>query len=196
MYKVFVQNKPVIFTESVESETTNTPAITAGDDVLLDIYNELEKSNGLIVEDLGHKAWRRFVNEHKYVEAAGGIVKNPVDCTLLILRNGFWDLPKGKAEKGEEIDETAIREVEEETGIRRLEIVQELPSTWHTYTMDSRLELKRTYWFEMKSDFIGELIPQQEEGITQSIWCTEQEVRDRLTRMFRSVQELMMEYLG
>ncbi len=53
-----------------------------------------------------------------WVRAAGGIVSAPDGSMLLILRNGRWDLPKGKVEPGETLLLAALREVEEETGIK------------------------------------------------------------------------------
>jgi len=48
----------------------------------------------------------------------GGKVYNSEHKILFIKRNGYWDLPKGKTEKGESIEETSVREVEEETGVK------------------------------------------------------------------------------
>ena len=54
----------------------------------------------------------------RWVRAAGGIVTAPDGTMLLIQRNGRWDLPKGKVEPGETLLQAALREVEEETGIK------------------------------------------------------------------------------
>ena len=77
-------------------------------------------------------AWSNFQNEYKYVAAAGGVVLNNGKI-LVMNRNGKWDLPKGKIEKGEEISEGALREVEEECGISAPELQGESFSTYHTY---------------------------------------------------------------
>lgn len=61
----------------------------------------------------------RLLKRHThYVRAAGGIVTAPDGTMLLILRNGRWDLAKGKVEAGETLLQAALREVEEETGIK------------------------------------------------------------------------------
>ena len=78
----------------------------------------------------------------------------------MIFRNSKWDLPKGKLEVGENIQECAIREVEEECGISNLEIVSELSSTYHTYEMNGKAILKRTYWFKMNTNYDNKLLPQ------------------------------------
>ena len=78
-----------------------------------------------------------------------------------------WDLPKGKAEKNESIDVTALREVYEETGVKDLSISQPLEKTFHIFKRNSSYFLKVTYWFEMKSDYKGRLKPQLKEGISK-----------------------------
>ena len=61
----------------------------------------------------------RLLKRHTvYVRAAGGIVTAPDGTMLLIQRNGRWDLAKGKVESGETLLQAALREVEEETGVR------------------------------------------------------------------------------
>ena len=86
---------------------------------------------------------------------------------LFIYRLGTWDLPKGRIEKGESIEQTAVREVEEECGVKELTIIQPLITTYHLFYMNDVQQLKITYWFLMKTDFREKLIPQLEEGITK-----------------------------
>ena len=86
---------------------------------------------------------------------------------MFIFRNGKWDLPKGKAEAKETINFTALREVEEETGITGLSITKPLEITYHIFKRNDRNYIKVTYWFEMYSEYDGKLIPQEKEGITK-----------------------------
>jgi len=88
----------------------------------------------------------------------------------MILRNGVWDLPKGKLEKGESFAEAALREVEEETGLAGLELSHLLVSTYHTYTLNGREVLKETRWYEMLYSGDARPVLQGEEGITDSAW--------------------------
>lgn len=106
----------------------------------------------------------------KVIEAAGGLVRNPKGEYLFIFRNGKWDLPKGKIEKEESIENAAIREVEEECGISGLRILKQLDTTYHTYSINGQSVLKPTYWFEMESSDSSALVPQEEEGITEVKW--------------------------
>ena len=79
--------------------------------------------------------------------------------------DGVRDLPKGKAEKGETIRETAIREVMEETGIENLKIDKYFSNTFHIVRNKRKYFLKETSWFLMSSNFKGKLKPQIKEGI-------------------------------
>ena len=84
------------------------------------------------------------------VDAAGGLVRNADGQFLLILRNGIWDLPKGKREKGEDVAQTAVREVMEETGIPAPEEGRLICVTDHTYHRDGQFVLKHTHWYAMR----------------------------------------------
>jgi 8-oxo-dGTP diphosphatase len=57
------------------------------------------------------------------IRAAGGVVTRTTDGDLEVLlvhrpRYDDWSLPKGKLEPGETVEEAALREVQEETGVR------------------------------------------------------------------------------
>ncbi len=127
----------------------------------------------------------------KIIEAAGGLVQNEEGKWLFIFRNGKWDLPKGKIEKGEKIRTAAIREVEEECGISKLQIVKELPSTYHTYFMEEKQVLKRTYWFEMRCADTSALVPQVEEGITDVQWLAKSEFKKVKTNTYESILDVL-----
>jgi len=109
----------------------------------------------------------------------------------MIFRNGKWDLPKGKLEEGENIKECAIREVEEECGISGLSISRPLQDTYHVYELNAQKILKRTYWFEMKTDFKGNLTPQTEEGITKVCWVNKEDIAQKLENSFGNIIELL-----
>jgi 8-oxo-dGTP pyrophosphatase MutT (NUDIX family) len=135
---------------------------------------------------------RFFQSMFHVIEAAGGVVKNKKQEYLCIFRNGKWDLPKGKIERGEKIEDAAIREVEEECGVSQLTIKKKLPSTFHTYYMEEKPVLKRTYWFEMLCDDDSELTPQIEEGITDVRWIKKVDMNLVLDNTFTSVKDLLL----
>ena len=117
-----------------------------------------------------------FSKNFRIIKAAGGIVRNKKNELLAIRRNGIWDLPKGKIESGEKIEEAAIREVEEECGISDLLIDEYFDTTFHVYPLKNKINaFKPTYWFAMATSFEGSLIPQLEEGITETKFLSKQE---------------------
>lgn len=113
---------------------------------------------------------KRIKAEFKVVKAAGGLVFNKKNKILAIKRLGKWDLPKGKLKKGENIEECAMREVEEETGASGLSIVEHLTETYHTYYRNKKWHLKKTYWYIMDCTEPDNLVPQIEEDIEKVKW--------------------------
>lgn len=134
-----------------------------------------------------------FKSMFKIIEAAGGLVQNAKKEYLFIFRKGKWDLPKGKIEKGESIKEGAVREVEEECGIRGLSIIRELPATYHTYFIGNKNILKPTYWFEMKCTDEAKLVPQAEEGITEVRWIASKDLGIVRANTYDSILDVFSE---
>ena len=71
------------------------------------------------------------------IRAAGGVVSNPAGELLLIYRLGRWEFPKGKRKKHETLSETALREVEEECGVRVL-CEKKLTTTYHAIPLANK----------------------------------------------------------
>ena len=126
---------------------------------------------------------------YRTICAAGGVVMNDGNV-LMISRLGKWDFPKGKQEIGESVELTAQREVMEETGLKVVELVKQLPDTWHTYWLNNEPILKRSCWFLMNGDATQPLIPQIEEDIQQVIWVPIAEVENRLQNSYSSLKIL------
>jgi 8-oxo-dGTP pyrophosphatase MutT (NUDIX family) len=133
------------------------------------------------------KIWKEFKSLFKYIKAAGGLVINSKGEYLLIFRNNMWDLPKGKMEKGEIPEETALREVEEECGVEKLVITKRMRSSYHIYEFKGKMAIKRSFWFEMKTTSDKIPVPQQEEGIEKAIWVNKSEFEELGKQMFPSV---------
>lgn len=104
------------------------------------------------------------------VAAAGGVVLDEQGRLLAIRRLGKWDLPKGKVDPGEGLEEAALREVREECGLTELQLVRPLTITWHSYTHKGRRMLKRTDWFVMRASANEVLVPETGEDITEARW--------------------------
>jgi len=98
------------------------------------------------------------------------VVRNAKNQILVIYRNNKWDIPKGKVEKDESTREAAIREVEEECGIKHLKLNDKLISTYHIYASKGGLILKKTNWYNMTCLVDQKLTPQKEEGIDEVKW--------------------------
>ncbi len=106
----------------------------------------------------------------KYIEAGGGVVINKKGEFLVMLRDGIWDLPKGKLEKGETFESAALREVEEETGLGNLAVKQPVLSTYHTYQASTDMVLKKTKWYELRVNGDQIPVPETREKITEIRW--------------------------
>lgn len=128
----------------------------------------------------------------KVIQAAGGVVDKQGKI-LLIYRKGRWDIPKGKLDKGENIKECAIREVEEETGVK-VTIDKKIKATWHTYVTNKKYILKKTHWYVMTCVDDTNLAPQEEEGIKEAKWMSLTELRSALYDSYRSIRYVIQEY--
>lgn len=126
------------------------------------------------------------------IEAAGGLVKNGKKDFLFIFRNGKWDLPKGKLEKGEKPKEGAVREVEEECGIAIDKCGKKIVNTYHVYTVKGEVVLKKTYWYKMKYKGKGKLVPQIEEGITDVRWMGKNDIKLVAGNTFPSIMDVLL----
>ena len=124
------------------------------------------------------------------VNAAGGLVTNSRGEFLLIRRSGLWDLPKGHQEPGEAIETTALREVEEETGISGLVLGDFIKVTDHTYFRNEKWHLKHTWWYGMSVSDDPELTPQTEEGITEVRWVSKEELPELLKQTYPTIVEV------
>lgn len=153
-------------------------------------FFEISNNLWLILPD-PDRAFADLEREFVAVEAAGGVVCREDGARLMIYRNGRWDLPKGRCEAGERVEEAALREVEEETGVDGLRLVRPLCQTLHAYNLYGRWELKRTHWFEMATASTAPLQPQQEEGITRAEWLTPAELQALLPGCFPTIRKVL-----
>jgi 8-oxo-dGTP pyrophosphatase MutT (NUDIX family) len=127
------------------------------------------------------------------IEAAGGWVikmEHGIKKALFMKRLGKWDLPKGKLEVGEKTDVAALREVEEECGVKA-KIISPLCETWHTYEQRGKEILKCTHWFVMECLDDSKLAPQKEEGIDSVAWLTNEDIEKKvLPDTYSSIREV------
>ena len=135
---------------------------------------------------------REFLKIYRIINAAGGLIHNGSDEYLIIDRKGVPDLPKGKAEPGESDTQTALREVEEETGLHGMNILDHIGYTYHTYMIGDERVLKRTAWFSMSVPDIPQLTPQAEEDITAARWVTRKQLRAEAANTYNSLKDIFL----
>lgn len=197
MYKVFVNERPFVLSAEPVNIKDCKSVEYADIQQLKTLFAELKqarlslKAVNVYSPDVASLK-KDFFKLFTRIKAAGGIVQNPKGEYLFIKRLGYWDLPKGKIDKGEEREAAAIREVEEECGISGLTITARAANTYHMYEQRGYDILKTTYWYFMDTTFDGQLIPQTEENITEARWMTKEEVAtEALSKTYVSIAELI-----
>jgi len=165
---------------------------------ILDFYKFLSADQNKKLDSLTCKVYdydkvvKGFKKEFKIVEAAGGIVTKKDKC-LFIYRLKKWDLPKGKLEKKEKVEDAAVREVEEECNVTVV-LGPRVCKTWHTYTRNGKNHLKKTSWYHMTLEEDKKMKPQKEEGIEKVIWVNKVELRTVLLTTYRSIRYVMKKF--
>ncbi|MBI6119968.1 NUDIX hydrolase [Salegentibacter maritimus] len=198
MYKVFVNDIPLILSTKKDfgENYVSLPIkkvrikriikkISKGELLYVNLYHEKEE-----------KLLKHLFKKLRVVTAAGGMVFNDKDEILFIYRKKRWDLPKGKTEKNETIEASAIREVEEETGVEGLKVTKFLQKTYHIFKRKGRFRLKVTYWYEMRTSYEGDLRPETKEGIEKAKWKNLKKSQKALQKSYANIKLLFTdEYL-
>jgi 8-oxo-dGTP pyrophosphatase MutT (NUDIX family) len=199
--KVYFNNKPLFLCDAIDK--TIEPFIHHDDAVFIDelnahtiktIIHEMQQTQvhaGVFLHPDLEKLKKAFIRKFTLIQAAGGLVTNEQDEILMIFRRGMWDLPKGKLDAGEKLEDCAVREVQEETGLRNIELLSPLNTTYHTYPEGSRLVLKESHWFAMKATGEQKLVPQTEEDIHEIKWITKTALGDYIKKSFPSVVDVL-----
>ncbi|MCT4630250.1 NUDIX domain-containing protein [Winogradskyella sp.] len=193
MYTIYVGDKPIILTTKVEKETYFKTYLlkTVNIGKVIKKLNTTDLQGVHLVHAKPEKLLKLFLKLLPNVIAGGGKAYNAKSEVLFIYRNNKWDLPKGKIEHKESIEETAIREVEEETGVEGLKITKALPTTYHIFKRNGKHKIKITYWFEMKTNFEGQLFPQENEGITEVKWLDDKASQKALENSYANIRILV-----
>ncbi len=194
MYRLFCNNRKLTANNFCENLLSlDNKGVKNCDDLVAKIRHWLDDATA---EDLdlgdvdGENLASAIKNIFRQAPAAGGVVI--IDNKFVAIeRNGIPDLPKGHIEKGESPEVAALREVEEETGITDLEIIQELPATWHCYLLNDQWTIKKTSWYLMKTASGMKNIPQTEEGITKVYLVDKEGVNEFEKNTFDSLKTLV-----
>ena len=198
MYKVFVNDVPIILSTQKKIGTAYT-AFNIKDVDIETLINDIVNKKIHYV-NLYHKKEDKLLHhlkkKLKVITAAGGMVFNPKKEILFIHRKGRWDLPKGKVDRGETLENAAIREVEEETGVQKLKIIRFIDTTYHILKRNGEYKLKETYWYEMFTEYDEKLIPETEEGIKKVKWKNFEKAQKAIHKSYENVKLLFpTEYL-
>lgn len=161
------------------------------------LLHEIKKEEfhaGVIWDKDFEKLKKAFFKHFTLLEAAGGIVQNEQKDVLFIFRLGKWDLPKGKMEKKELPEVCAAREIEEETGVKRLTLKKKIADTYHTYDAYGKHYLKTTHWFYFTCEGKQKLVPQTEEQITDIKWIKTRDIKKPVANTYEAIKDVLKEF--
>ena len=200
MHRIYFEKRCIIIC-SPDDQTLSDPNIirfSLGESPdIHSLVEMVEASESLqrvcIPSDDTEETYRKVCAEFLEVNAGGGLVSNRRGDYLLISRNGLWDLPKGHQDPGEDIEVTALREVQEETGITDLELRGLICITDHCYRRNGIWHLKHTWWYDMLYTDPTDLTPQTEEDITKAAWVAKSSLPPYLLNTYPSIQEVFRE---
>jgi 8-oxo-dGTP pyrophosphatase MutT (NUDIX family) len=193
-YRIYINEKVILITESEPAKAESYEKLEAETFDLKIIYTWiLARPNRLFyIQCSNAKVFlKSVIKSITLIEAAGGLVKSAAGNYLFIYRNDKWDLPKGKIEKDETIKEAAVREVEEECGIKVNKLKEKICKTYHVYVSRGEVVLKKTHWFNMASKGQEKLKPQKEEGITDVRWFEIHHIEPIVHNTFPSIMDVL-----
>jgi ADP-ribose pyrophosphatase YjhB (NUDIX family) len=177
----YLSKKIILQTKTQQTDNQNIKFIDSLTKTqILDIFESFIASEIDLLtfeSDSIDKGFDKLKKAFKLIYAAGGLIENN-NKYLFIFRLKKWDLPKGKLDMGESPEEAAIRECEEECGITKLTILNELPSTYHIYKYKGSFALKKIFWYTMSTKYNGILVPQIEEKIEKVEWFDKTQILD------------------
>lgn len=200
-YKIYFGDKPLFLCDKIEPAIE--PYLHHDDAVFIDELDvhtiktmihemQLAKIHAAVFQhpDL-EELKKAFFKKFTIIQAAGGLVRNEKGEILLIFRRGKWDLPKGKLDKGEDLAQCAVREVEEETGLTDVSIEAPLTVTYHTYHEGTKFILKESHWYSMRAKGDQPLTPQTEEDIHDILWVAENELEPYKKDSFPAIVDVL-----
>ena len=200
MHKIYFEKRAIIIC-TPEDQALSDPNIILfrlGESLNIHSLVEMvEQSDSLyricIPTDDIESTYKKVCAEFLEVNAGGGLVSNRRGDFLLISRSGLWDLPKGHQDPGEDISVTALREVQEETGIDELELRDLICITDHCYKRNGIWHLKHTWWYDMLYTNPTDLTPQREEDIAKAAWVAKSSLPPYLLNTYPSILEVFRE---
>lgn len=199
MIRIYIGSNVVVLATPSHNTATYSPTKTITEADVISTLAALKHAHNecVLVQTANIDATLQHIKKHyEHVIAAGGVVENSKKEILLIHRRGYWDLPKGKLDKGEEIPACAIREVEEETGVTGLVLGEFLDQSYHIYDTYGSDAIKTTYWYTMSTATEQDLIPQAEEDIEAAIWVPINNITEYYDKTYATIRDILMAYLN
>jgi 8-oxo-dGTP pyrophosphatase MutT (NUDIX family) len=178
-YRIYINDNTLFIADVAPEQNEDIQQIDTQSFDFLTFYKKLgkgSKNQYLLLSDDPKAVFQNLKSKCQLIKAAGGLVRNSAGDYLFIFRNKKWDLPKGKVEKKEKMKAAALREVEEECGVKIQSNNEKLCKTYHVYELGTKVVLKKTNWYAMTVKGQPKLIPQKEEGITKAGWFGKHEL--------------------
>lgn len=201
--KIYYCNKPLILT--ADAASYKAEHVSAGGYLTLTgafprnyrkAFEHLSapRTIGAIIEDISPDALLEELHRlYAPIDAAGGIVEDERGHVLMIYRRGRWDLPKGKRDEGEAMDDCAVREVSEETGLQQIALSEKVCDTYHIYAQRGEQLVKTTAWYRMQGHSSEVLQPQTEESIQEARWVAQADLGPIVFKSYEAIREVLHE---
>ena len=197
---IYFGDKPVILCDTIDKEINEMlhhPDAVFVDEIspraIKAMLHEIKKDEfhaGVLWNTDFAKLKETFFKNFEIIEAAGGIVQNEKKEILFINRLGKWDLPKGKVEPGEKEEESAVREVTEETSVKDLHLKKKISETYHVYDAFGKHFLKVSHWYYMTCSATQTLVPQTVEDITEVKWVKTKDIKEPMQNTYPSIKNI------
>ena len=108
---------------------------------------------------------------------------------FLEMENGTF--PKGKLNQRKQSIKLHFEKLKKKLEFRDFRLQNPLEITYHIFKRNDRNYIKVTYWFQMYSEYDGELIPQEKEGITKVKWIPETKLQKVLDNSYANIKLLI-----
>jgi len=202
--KIYYADKPVYLCDEMDdslNELLHHPDVVFVDELsspaIKSLIHEIKKEDfhaGIIWNSDLEKLQKAFFKHFTVIEAAGGIVQNDEKDLLFIFRRGKWDLPKGKMEKNETPELAAAREIEEETGVKKLKLKKKIGDTYHIYDEFGKHFLKISHWYYFTCSSKQDLHPQTAEDITEVKWFKTKDIKTPVANTYATIKDILANF--
>ncbi|WP_090880443.1 NUDIX hydrolase [Pedobacter rhizosphaerae] len=193
-YRIYINDNTLFISDVLPEQKEKIQQLEIQDFDLKIFYKKLKngsKKSYIFLTKSPKETFRKLKKDCEIIKAAGGLVESANGNFLFIFRNKKWDLPKGKLEDDENMKDAAVREVEEECGIKVLKREGKLCKTYHVYPLGTKMVIKKTNWYKMTVKGEPKLVPQKEEGIDKAVWLHKNQVAPVVINTYPSIMDVL-----